>query len=211
MRYDDYIRHYSYNECVAFKKTKDEYGGLSNMAPGFPLLINGIKIGTSEALYQACRFPHLPKVQHIIIDERSPMTAKMRSRAYLIYSRQDWALVRVNIMRWCLRVKLAQNWDKFSELLLSTGQKPIVEKCNTKDFWGAKFIDPNTLVGTNALGRLLMELREMLKNPQRITFTVVPPPIISDFLLYEKPIGVVQNTVVSLEPDNYTASKKWND
>jgi hypothetical protein len=29
----------------------------------------------------------------------------------------------VKIMRWCLRVKLAQNWREFSRLLLATGER----------------------------------------------------------------------------------------
>ena len=66
-------------------------------------------------------------------------------------------------MRWSLQVKLAQNWDKFSEALLETGDMPIVEHSRRDDFWGAKPIDSETLIGTNALGRLLMELRERLK------------------------------------------------
>lgn len=66
-------------------------------------------------------------------------------------------------MRWCLRVKLFNNWDKFSTLLLSTEDLPIVEESNKDDFWGAKPVDINLLIGTNALGRLLMELRDEIK------------------------------------------------
>jgi ribA/ribD-fused uncharacterized protein len=108
------------------------------MAPGFPLKVNGVLIRTSEALYQACRFPHLPKVQRLIIDEGSPMTAKMKSKSYRSQSRPDWDAVRVRIMRWCLRVKLAQHWETFSRLLLATGDQPIVEDSRKDDFWGAK-------------------------------------------------------------------------
>ena len=106
------VRSYRATDSVVFKKTKEKYGGLSNMAPGYPIRVNGVHIRTSEALYQACRYPHIPEVQRLIIDERSPMTAKMRSRPYRKNSRPDWKQVRVTIMRWCLRVKLAQNWKK---------------------------------------------------------------------------------------------------
>ena len=64
------------------------------------------------------------------------------------------------VMRWCLRVKLAQIWDEFSRLLLATGDRPIVEESRKDEFWGAKVVNTDTLVGVNALGRLLMELRE---------------------------------------------------
>lgn len=73
-------RIYKFNECISFRKTSEKYGGLSNMASGYPIVINGIYIKSSEALYQAMRFPHLPEVQMIIINESSPMTAKMKSK-----------------------------------------------------------------------------------------------------------------------------------
>src|SRR5205814_1777426 len=116
---------------------------------------------TSEALYQACRFPHRADVQKLILAERSPMGAKMRSKPYRSDSRSDWEQVNVVVMHWCLRVKLAQNWKAFGTLLLSTGDKPIVEESHRDTFWGAKKEKsaPDTLIGQNVLGRLLMELR----------------------------------------------------
>ena len=108
-------RSYERQDSVVFCKTNEEFGGLSNMAPGFPLRVNGIDILTSEALYQACRFPHLPDVQRLIITQKSPMTAKMKSKPYRSQSRGDWDVVRVRIMRWCLRVKLAWNWTEFRD------------------------------------------------------------------------------------------------
>src|SRR5579859_3354816 len=103
------VRTYDPAKAAVFCKTTEGFGGLSNMAGGFPLRVNGINILTSEALYQACRFPHLPEVQRLIIEQKSPMTAKMKSKPYRDQSRSDWDSVRVRIMRWCLRVKLAQN------------------------------------------------------------------------------------------------------
>jgi type I restriction enzyme, S subunit len=104
-----------YDRCsaVVFRITSGEFGGLSNMAPDFPLEVNGIPIATTEALYQACRFPDRPDVQALVLDQRSPMTAKMKSKRYRKSTRADWEKVRVKIMRWCLRVKLAQNWSSF--------------------------------------------------------------------------------------------------
>ena len=183
-------RAYDQQEAVSFRRTKERFGGLSNMAPGFPIEVNGIQIVTSEALYQACRFPDRPDVQRIIIEQRSPMTAKMKGKRYLRDTRLDWERVRTKVMRWCLRVKLAQNWDGFGELLLSTGGAPIVEDSRKDDFWGAKRTNEG-LIGTNALGRLLMELRDKLKGPNRDRLRIVEPLQIPDFLLYGEPIGNV--------------------
>jgi type I restriction enzyme S subunit len=187
------VRTYVPTESAVFLKTNERFGGLSNMAPGFPLVVNGVRIRTSEALYQSCRFPHMPEVQRMIIGERSPMTAKMRSKPYHRASRPDWDGVRVKIMRWCLRVKLAQNWATFGRLLLSTGDRPIVEKkVRRKDFWGATEQPDGTLVGMNVLGRLLMELREQLKGDEAESLRFIEPLAISEFLLFGQPIEAVQ-------------------
>ncbi len=187
----DQVRTYSRAKSVVFLKTDEPFGGLSNMAGGYPIRVNGIRILTSEALYQACRFPHLPDVQRMIISENSPMTAKMRSKPYRKDSRRDWDHVRVRIMRWCLRMKLANNWSAFSELLLRTGDRPIVEESRKDDFWGAKAVgDGSTLVGMNVLGRLLMELREQAKEHGRDAFLRVELPDVPDFQLLGRPIEV---------------------
>lgn len=186
------VRTYHPAESAVFLKTNERFGGLSNMAPGFPIFLNGVRIRTSEALYQACRFPRRPDVQRQIIDDPSPMTAKMRSKPFRADTRPDWDAVRVKIMRWCLRVKLAQNWQTFGKLLLSTGDMPIVEKkVRRKDFWGATEQPDGTLVGMNVLGRLLMELREQLKGDEAESLRFIAPLAISDFLLFGEPIEAV--------------------
>lgn len=187
----DQTRTYDRTSSVVFLKTDAPFGGLSNMAGGFPLRVNGIRIRTSEALYQACRFPHRPEVQALIIEQTSPMTAKMKGKPYRHDSRPDWDHVRVKIMRWCLRVKLAQNWRVFSTLLLETGDRPIVEESRKDPFWGAMVTVNGTLVGMNVLGRLLMELREAVKAEERESLMHVKPLDIPGFLLAGRPIEIV--------------------
>lgn len=187
------LRTYVRGEVVVVYKTKEDFGGLSNMASGYPLQINGVRILTTEALYQACRFPHRPEIQREIIGQYSPMTAKMRSKPHRKDSRLDWDEVRYKVMRWCLRVKLAQNYEEFGRLLLATRDRPIVEQSRKDDYWGAKLTGEtgDTLIGQNVLGRLLMELRERLKNDADGAMKAVPPLGIPDFLLLGKPIETV--------------------
>lgn len=187
------LRTYIRSVAVVVYKTKEDFGGLSNMASGFPLQINGVRILTTEALYQACRFPHMPEVQREIIGQHSPMTAKMKSKPHRKDSRSDWDEVRYKVMRWCLRVKLAQNYEEFGQLLLSTHDWPIVEQSRKDDYWGAKLVDEagNTLIGQNVLGRLLMELREKLKEDADGVLKTVPPLGIPNFLLLGKPIETI--------------------
>lgn len=194
----DNKRVYHYSDVCAFRKTKAEYGGLSNMASGYPLQINNNLILSSEALYQACRFPHMPDVQKKIISQRSPMSAKMVGKPHRENTREDWDSVRLQIMRWSLRVKLAQNFLKFGELLESTGKRPIVEETKKEKFWGATPIDKVSLSGVNALGRLLMELRDLYTSRDRYKLLTVPNPEIGNFLLFGeeiKPINELDNFI----------------
>ena len=194
------LRTYVRGDVVVVYKTKEDFGGLSNMASGYPLQINGVRILTTEALYQACRFPHLPEVQREIIGQHSPMTAKMKSKPYRKDSRPDWDEVRYKVMRWCLRVKLAQNYTEFGRLLLATRDRPIVEQSRKDDYWGAKLADEvgDTLIGQNVLGRLLMALREKLKDDADGMLKMVSPLGIPNFLLLGKPI----DTVTARSSDN---------
>jgi len=182
---------YHREEAIVFRKTKDEFGGLSNMATGFPMEVNGLRILTLEALYQSCKFPHSPAVQRLIIEQRSPMSAKMKSVKHQGRTRPDWDRVKVRIMRWCLRLKLAQNWLEFGRLLAATGDRPLVEESRRDAFWGARTVDGHTLAGINVLGRLLMELRAQLSLRDRESLCVVEPPAIPEFLLDGQAIGTI--------------------
>jgi ribA/ribD-fused uncharacterized protein len=184
------LRTYTRKESVVFRKTTDEFGGLSNMAPNFPLSVAGVSVRTSEALYQACRFPHLPDVQQLILEQSSPMTAKMRSKPYRSQSRSDWELVRYKVMYWCLRVKLVEHWDQFGDLLLATGDRPIVEESSKDAYWGAIHVGDGVYRGENVLGRLLMHLRDGLLQAPDILQTVQPLKL-AEFQLLRKEIGVV--------------------
>ena len=128
------------------------------------------------------------------------MTAKMRSKPLRKDSRPDWDAARVKIMRWCLRVKLAQNWKEFGGLLLETGELPIVEQSRKDDFWGAKVAEDGSLVGMNVLGRLLMEVREQLKGDESENLRAVEPLSIPEFLLFQKSIETVRANEASIRP-----------
>lgn len=184
------VKTYKLDEVVVFKKTTEAFGGLSNMCAGYSLNVNGVIMPSAEHIYQACRYPLFPAVQNAIIRERSPMTAKMISKKYLTGTRQDWDHVRVKIMRWAIEVKLSQNWEKFSEVLRETGDRPIVELSHKDKYWAAVQTDSNTLVGVNALGRLLMDIRDRYVVTDCHRCCVDPPDVVG-FMLYGNPIGIV--------------------
>lgn len=180
------IRIYNRNDSIVFFKTKDDFGGLSNMASGFPVFINDTKILTVEALYQACRYPYSPEIQKRIIEAKSPMTAKMISKSNLDLCRSDWMQIRIPIMRWCLRIKLSEHWKSFGNLLLDSQDKPIVELSFKDDFWGAKPTGELDLVGMNVLGRLLMEAREIRATQQNPPHEIRSPEITDFYILGTK-------------------------
>jgi len=185
-------RTYLRREAVVFHKTKERWGELSNMASGFPLVVVGSVWPSSEALYQACRFPHLPDVQLSIAQQTSAMAAKMKSKPHRSESREDWPRIRVRIMRWVLRVKLAQHMNSFGGVLLATGDASIVERSTKDRYWGAMESEDGTLEGENVLGRLLMELRDELRTRTRDELAIVAPPRVDHFLLLGRPVGIVR-------------------
>ncbi|MFD2554583.1 NADAR family protein [Sphingobacterium tabacisoli] len=189
---------YNISDSVVFSKTTAAFGGLSNMASGYSLFVNEVNIANSEILYQICRFPLFPKLQEDIISLENPMEAKALARKYEKYTRQDWENVKVDIMRWCLQVKLIQNEDTFSELLKSTGDKAIVEYSAKDPFWGAVPTENGKLQGKNVLGRLLTEVREIIvKQNQKLE--MVSPLTIPAFLLFNYPIEAVHTAEYSVE------------
>lgn len=179
---------YELSDVISFRKTTEPFGGLSNMAKGYPLLINNIKLLTSEALYQVCKFPDYPDIQHVILNEHSPMTAKMKTKPFKKNIRKDWLDVRVDIMEWCLCVKLYQHPNGFGNILLSTGSKTIVEDSWNDTFWGAKRRE-NYFEGKNILGMLLMRLRDFwCENHSKKLRSFLLPPNIPNVRLYGVPI-----------------------
>jgi type I restriction enzyme, S subunit len=186
-------RSYSRHDAVVFHKTREQWGELSNMASGFPLIVCGRVWPSAEALYQACRFPDLPDVQQLIAEQTSGMAAKMKSKPHRSATREDWPRIRVRVMRWVLRVKLAQHMNRFGRVLLATGDAPIVERSAKDRYWGAIESADGTLEGQNVLGRLLMELRQELTTKKtRDELSVVTPPRVDHFILVGKPVGVVR-------------------
>lgn len=191
-------RTYNKKEVITFSKITGEFGGLSNMASGYSLFVNEINIANTEILYQVCRFPLFPKIQKEIISQSNPMEAKKISRKYIQYSRQDWDLVKFDVMRWCLQIKLLQNFEKFSKLLIKTDDTPIVEFSMKDSVWGATPISKDLLKGKNALGRLLMEIREIyVKNSIEMEF--INPLNIPAFLLFDLPINRVHKPEFVIE------------
>lgn len=174
-----------HTDCVVFFKVKEEWGGLSNMNNDYPLLVKGIRIGSSEALYQAMRYPHRPDWQREILGAPGAMQAKMKSKKdgrRKHGTRPDWDTIQVDVMRWVLRVKLGCHERVFGRLLLATGERAIVERSRKDRFWGA-VLDEEVLHGENRLGQLLMELRDDFRRTKQSP--AITPPAVRSFRLLD--------------------------
>lgn len=149
-------------KAAVFCRARDPFGGLGNMAGGFGFTDpeTGLRWSSSEAWYQAQRFPHLPEVQEEIRLASNGFMAKKVAHDHVRDSRKDWLDVNVAMMMRALELK-AQN-PRFVQELLSTGDCDIVEYSARDEFWGAKPRQDKTLFGANILGQLLMQLRARL-------------------------------------------------
>jgi ribA/ribD-fused uncharacterized protein len=189
---------------VSFRKTSEEWGGFSNMAAGFPIVVNNVEWRTSEALYQALRFPDFPEVQELIRTEKSPMSAKMVSKPHRHQSsRKDWDVVRIDLMYWCLRVKLTCNFNKFGELLRKSRNAEIVENSSKDRFWGAVPVNDDYLQGQNVLGVLITKLRQEWVIGQEFACEVEPPELTNCRLL--------GGDIPTIEPPEYISKTLFDE
>ena len=189
---------YDLSKVASFRRPKDEFGAFSNMSQAFPLRVFGLRVGSSEHLYQAARFSEHPEVQAAVLKAHTPMFAKQAAREFDAWTRADWFEIRVAVMRWALRVKLAQHVETFGSLLEATGERPIVEWSRHDQFWGAFPLDDMTVRGQNVLGKLLTELRDEFCRQSRDSAAIVPSPRIPGLRLMGAEIG----SLFPNRPDN---------
>jgi predicted NAD-dependent protein-ADP-ribosyltransferase YbiA (DUF1768 family) len=150
---------------ILIRGVKDDHGWLGNMAP-FRVEYDGLVWRTTEALFQALRFPP-GSLRLEIHKELSPMGAKMRSKTLANFmivvprSPQD-----VDQMRTILKLKLEQH-PTLKPALAATAPREIIEDCSRRQsasglFWGAARVGDGWR-GGNQLGKLWMELRADLR------------------------------------------------
>ena len=149
---------------IVIGKVKDDGGCWGNMAP-YPIVHEGKRWLTTEALFQAMRFSD-EGIREAIGNQKSPMGAKMKAKkhkaAMVIEPMSDQDLENMML---CLKLKIEQH-PELREMLIESGDAYIVEDCTNRQrgsglFWGAAFVD-GKWKGQNWLGELWMELRAEL-------------------------------------------------
>lgn len=96
------------------------------------------------------------------------MAADAKKLGKKVQLRDGWDDMRIDVMRDLLRQKFGT--DPMRKKLLNTGQAELIEG----NWWGDKFWGVCDGVGQNHLGKLLMQVRDELREKQGQTTVVVP-------------------------------------
>ena len=144
------------NQILGFFK---EYRFLSNFDehPDAPIFIDGfsgtkISCTNVEAAFQASKTFDIEE-RYLIAHANTPGKAKKLGKAVTL--RPDWEEVKISVMRDLLLQKFS--YPRYKLLLKSTGDAYLEETNSWGDrFWGVDKI------GMNHLGKLLMEIRELV-------------------------------------------------
>jgi ribA/ribD-fused uncharacterized protein len=115
---------------------------------------------TAEHLFQSMKTTN-PLWQLAILDAETPGEAKRLGRECPL--REDWEEIKDDVM-WCvLQIKFRRGSD-CRKWLLETGNAELIEgNWHGDSYWG---LDNKTQAGKNILGKLLMELREAIKEAE---------------------------------------------
>ena len=135
-------------------KFRGEYAFLSNFYSSPRTVLNGKWYPTVEHAFQALKTLFPPEREMIRLAD-SPAKAKSLGRK--VHLRGDWHERRVEFMYRLVRQKFSD--PALAARLLATGDIELVENNHWRDtFWGV--CDG---VGENNLGKILMRVREELK------------------------------------------------
>jgi len=144
------------NQVINFYNPSEEYGEFSNFAH-YSVWLNKRRWPTTEHYFQAQKFDS-HEYQEMIRYAKTPSLAANLGRSRKQKLRRNWESIKVNVMREAVRAKFTQH-DDLRELLLSTGEAKLVEHTANDAYWG----DGGDGSGKNMLGKVLMEIREELR------------------------------------------------
>lgn len=143
----------------------EKYNFLSNFYEA-SISYGGLTYGSNEAAFQAQKC--ITKEEMLQFTEYGP--GKSKSVGRKVQLRSDWEQVKFGLMEEIVRAKFTQH-PELAWRLLETGDKILVEGNHWGDTcWG---VDTRTGQGENHLGKILMKVREELKEDLDIAATVV--------------------------------------
>lgn len=137
-----------------------EYAFLSNFYYS-PITIAGINFPTVEHAFQAMKTIDVAERQLIAA---APTPGKAKRLGRTVHLREDWEEAKESVMYLCLKAKFSI--PELREKLLATDEACLIEGTLWHDNeWGSCSCEKcKDIVGKNKLGKLLMKVREELKN-----------------------------------------------
>jgi len=147
---------------INFYSTMAEYGCFSNFARA-PFEVDGKIWLTAEHYFQAQKFPDAPEYQERIRATASPMVAARLGRSRSQPLRKDWETVKDDVMRQAVRLKFTLSRE-LRKILLATEDAVLVEHTTNDRYWG----DGGDGSGKNMLGKILMEVRNEIRQAQSL-------------------------------------------
>jgi ribA/ribD-fused uncharacterized protein len=140
---------------------------LSNFYP-VEIQYKGIKYPSVENFYVAMKikedqvinnkFMTLSDCQELISKIKNPSEVKKLGKSLKV--RKDWDEIKLKIMEWGVNEKF-KNID-LAKMLLETGDEQLVEG----NWWGDVYWGICNGKGENNLGKILMKIREKIKNKE---------------------------------------------
>lgn len=135
-----------------------EFAFLSNFYES-PCEFEGVVYPTVEHAFQAAKTLDQLERQEIAA---APTPGKAKRMGRKVQLREDWELVKTDVMRECLKSKFSHPVLKMQ--LLATKDATLIEGTTWHDrCWGICTCPECKGAGENRLGKLLMELREELR------------------------------------------------
>jgi ribA/ribD-fused uncharacterized protein len=132
---------------------KNKYSFLSNFYP-CEVLYDGIKYRSAEAAFQSAKTTNMDKRMSFV--NMLPNQAKKEGRKLSL--REDWEEVKYNIMLEIVRNKF--KWNKnLKEKLIATENAELIEG----NWWGDTVWGVCNGIGSNYLGKILMQVREEIQ------------------------------------------------
>jgi len=142
---------------IKFYSEKGRYGEFSNFA-NYSIRLKNKIWKTTEHYFQSQKFEK-QEYQEKIRNAITPMMAAQLGRSRKERILKNWDDIKQNVMYEAVKAKFTQHSD-LKRLLLDTKDAKIIEHTDNDNYWG----DGGDGKGKNMLGKILMKVREELKN-----------------------------------------------
>lgn len=146
-------------EEIFFYAKNERYGEFSNFSH-HGIEMDGLWWPTVEHYFQAQKFEDTSYQEKIRTSSSAKIAAEL-GRSRKVQIKTNWDAVKRSIMKDAV-LKKFQTHDKLKDLLLTTKNLRIVEGSINDYYWGCG----QDGSGKNELGKILMEVREILNNKE---------------------------------------------